>query len=94
MVFPDRSALFDRSLRGLNSTLNDRAPPIRETTAKGTARRVTVRVPAKIKITIADCSDWVYKNMLIAISMITPNACSSNGASRAVPLDEETDIHV
>ncbi|MBC7973003.1 MAG: hypothetical protein H7Z11_23250 [Verrucomicrobia bacterium] len=65
---------------------------MRETTAKGTARQVTVRVLAKS--TIADCSDWVYKNMPTAISMITPNACSSNGASRAVPPDEETDIHV
>jgi hypothetical protein len=76
MVFPDRSALNDRSLRGLNSTLFDRAPPIRETTAKGTARQVTVRVLAKS--TIADCSDWVYKNMPTAIGNITPNGCSFN----------------
>ncbi|MBC7973041.1 MAG: hypothetical protein H7Z11_23450 [Verrucomicrobia bacterium] len=65
---------------------------IRETTAKGTSRQVTVRVPAKI--TIADFYAWVYKNMPTAIGNIKPNGCSFNWAGRALPPDEETVIHV
>lgn len=61
---------------------------LRATTAKGTARQVTVRVPAKI--TLRDFYAWVYKNIPTAIGIITPNGCSYRWGSRAVPHDEET----
>ena len=56
------------------------------TTANGTARQVTVRVPAKI--TRRAFYAWVYKHIPTAIGIINPNGCSYHWGSRAVPPDE------
>jgi len=61
---------------------------LRETTTSGTAKQVTVRVPAKIRT--MDFYTWVYANIPTAIGIVTPNGRSYNWGSRDVPESSES----